>query len=115
MFELFAGPDHATILDEYTGVVGRPIVPPDWAFLHWRWRDELHLGAPAMLDGAPVNAELADDVLMYDALGIPPGVYLFDRPVLAGELRLRAAGNGTRSGCRTPTRCCSRSSGAAIT
>ena len=43
------------------------------------------IGAPAMLDGAPVNAELADDVLMYDALGIPPGVYLFDRPVLAGE------------------------------
>ena len=30
-----------TILDEYTGVVGRPFVPPDWAFLHWRWRDEL--------------------------------------------------------------------------
>jgi len=85
VFELFAGPDYRTILDEYTGVVGRPIVPPSWAFLHWRWRDELHLGAPAMLDGTPVNAELANDVLMYDALGIPPGVYLFDRPVLTGE------------------------------
>ena len=85
VFEVFVGPDYATILDEYTNVVGRPIVPPSWAFLHWRWRDELHVGPPALLDGAQVNAELADDVLMYDALGIPPGVYLFDRPVLAGE------------------------------
>jgi alpha-glucosidase (family GH31 glycosyl hydrolase) len=85
VFRLFVGPDHATILDEYTALTGRPVVPPDWAFLHWRWRDELDVGAPAMLDGTAVNAELADDVLMYDALGIPPGVYLLDRPVLAGE------------------------------
>jgi alpha-glucosidase (family GH31 glycosyl hydrolase) len=85
VFRIFSGPDYATILDEYTNVVGRPIVPPSWAFLHWRWRDELRVGAPALLDGVQVNADLADDVLMYDALGIPPGVYLFDRPVLAGE------------------------------
>jgi len=85
VFRIFSGPDYPTILDEYTNVVGRPIVPPSWAFLHWRWRDELRVGAPALLDGVPVNADLADDVLMYDALGIPPGVYLFDRPVLAGE------------------------------
>jgi alpha-glucosidase (family GH31 glycosyl hydrolase) len=82
---LFAGPDAVTILDEYTHLVGRPFVPPDWAFLHWRWRGELRVGPPAMLDGTPVNFELADDVLMYEALGIPPGVYLFDRPVLVGE------------------------------
>ena len=37
-----------------------------------------------MLDGVPVNGDLADDVLMYEALGIPAGVYLFDRPVLVG-------------------------------
>jgi alpha-glucosidase (family GH31 glycosyl hydrolase) len=85
VFRLFAGPDHATILDEYTALTGRPFVPPAWAFLHWRWRDELEIGPPAMLDGNPANAALADDVLMYAALGIPPGVYLLDRPVLAGE------------------------------
>jgi alpha-D-xyloside xylohydrolase len=84
VFAVFVGPDHATILDEYTYRVGRPIVPPDWAFLHWRWRGELMPGT-ATLDGNVVNAELADDVSMYDALGIPPGVYLFDRPVLAGN------------------------------
>jgi alpha-glucosidase (family GH31 glycosyl hydrolase) len=85
VFRLFVGPDHAIILDEYTALTGRPFVPPDWAFLHWRWRDELRVGPPAMLDGTEVNADLADDVLMYEALGISPGVYLLDRPVLAGE------------------------------
>ncbi len=85
VFHLFAGPEHATILDEYTHLTGRPLVPPDWAFLHWRWRDELRIGPPALLDDTAVSAEVADDVLMYEALGIPAGVYLFDRPVLQGN------------------------------
>jgi alpha-glucosidase (family GH31 glycosyl hydrolase) len=85
VFHLFAGPDHATILDEYTALTGRPFVPPAWAFLHWRWRDEVRRGEPAMLDGVGVNADVADDVLMYDALDFPVGVYLLDRPVLQGE------------------------------
>lgn len=84
-FHLFHGPEHARILDEYTALNGRPFVPPDWAFLHWRWRGELTAGDPVALDGTPVNRDVADDVLMYEALGIPPGVYLFDRPVLDGE------------------------------
>jgi alpha-glucosidase (family GH31 glycosyl hydrolase) len=84
VYRVFAGPDHATILDEYTALTGRPIVPPEWAFLHWRWRGELAPGT-ATLDGNAVNADLADDVLMYEALGIPAGVYLFDRPVLVGD------------------------------
>src|SRR5262249_25833130 len=73
---------------EYTNVVGRPFVPPDWAFLHWRWRGTLRSeleGAPlALVDGVQVNGDFADDVLMYEALDIPAGVYLFDRPVLVG-------------------------------
>lgn len=85
VFHLFAGPEHATILDEYTSLTGRPVVPPDWAFLHWRWRDELRVASPALLDGTLVNADMADDVLMYEAHGIPPGVYLFDRPALQGN------------------------------
>ena len=84
VYRVFAGPEHTTILDEYTALTGRPFVPPDWAFLHWRWRGEL---APttATLDGNTVNGQLAEDVLMYDALGIPAGVYVFDRPVLVGN------------------------------
>jgi alpha-glucosidase (family GH31 glycosyl hydrolase) len=85
VFHLFAGPEYATILDEYTNLTGRPIVPPAWAFLHWRWRGEVASGPTALLDGTMVNADVADDVNMYDALGIPPGVYHFDRPVLVGN------------------------------
>ncbi|MCW5891403.1 MAG: hypothetical protein KIT14_12750 [bacterium] len=85
VFHVFVGPEHATILDEYTALHGRPFVPPDWAFLHWRWRGELAVGPTAQLDGSAVNAQLAEDVAMYDLLGIPPGVYLFDRPVLVGN------------------------------
>ena len=83
-FYLFHG-GHAQILDEYTALTGRPFVPPDWAFLHWRWRGELRTGDPVAVDGTPINRDVADDVLMYERLGIPPGVYLFDRPVLEGE------------------------------
>jgi alpha-D-xyloside xylohydrolase len=85
VYRVFAGPAHATILDEYTNLTGRPIVPPDWAFLHWRWRDELPSGPTAVLDGLPVNADVADDVVNYETYGIPVGVYLFDRPVLVGN------------------------------
>lgn len=84
-FHVFAGPDHARVLDQYTALTGRPFVPPDWAFLNWRWRGELAVAAPADLDGMPVNAEVAEDVLMFEQLGIPPGVYLFDRPVFPGN------------------------------
>jgi len=84
VFHVFVG-DHATVLDEYTHQNGRPFVPPDWAFLHWRWRDELPVGPTAMLDGTPINAKVAEDVLMYEMFGIPAGVYLFDRPVVQGN------------------------------
>ncbi len=82
---VFDGPGHADILDQYTRLTGRPYVPPDWAFLHWRWRNELMLGEPALLDGVEMNAQLVEDVTMYEDLGIPVGVYLFDRPVLFGD------------------------------
>ena len=84
-YQLFFGPEHGTIVDEYTALTGRPSVPPEWAFLNWRWRDELAIGTPAALDGTSMNAQFVDDVTMFDALGIPPGVYHFDRPVLQGE------------------------------
>jgi alpha-glucosidase (family GH31 glycosyl hydrolase) len=84
-FHVFVGPEYRTILDEYTQLTGRPFVPPDWAFLHWRWRDELPTGETALLDGVQVNAKVAEDVTMYHDLRITPGVYLFDRPVLQGE------------------------------
>ncbi|MCX8070942.1 MAG: hypothetical protein N3C12_00625 [Candidatus Binatia bacterium] len=94
---LFYGPDFPMILDEYTRLTGRPFVPPPWAFLHWRWRGELPVGPPGTIDGVAVNALVAEDVNMYDQLGIPAGVYLLDRPVLQGNFGFaRFAWDGER-------------------
>jgi len=84
-FYVFFGPDHPTILDEYTALTGRPAIPPGWAFRPWRWRDELPAGETGTLDGVTVNAKVAEDVAMFEQLGIPPGVMVFDRPVLSGD------------------------------
>jgi alpha-D-xyloside xylohydrolase len=83
-FDIFLGPRHQQILQHYFEKVGFPIRVPDWAFRHWRWRDELTPGDSNVLDGVAVNAEIAEDVLMYERFSIPPGVYLFDRPYLVG-------------------------------
>lgn len=84
-YHVFAGPEHADVLDQYTALTGRPIVPPDWVFLPWRWRGELEVGAPAVLDGVAMNAQLVEDLTRFEQYGIPAGVYLLDRPVLEGE------------------------------
>ena len=83
-YSLFVGAP-AAVLDEYTRLTGRPFRPPDWALRHWRWRGELALGEPADLDGAKLNAQVAEDLRMYEKLGIPAGVYLIDRPWSPGE------------------------------
>jgi len=83
-FTILLGPEHARILGRYHERTGFPVRVPDWAFLHWRWRDELTTGVTAELDGNAVNAEIAEDVMMYQRFGIPAGVYLFDRPYLIG-------------------------------
>ncbi|HVO26893.1 MAG TPA: TIM-barrel domain-containing protein, partial [Candidatus Margulisiibacteriota bacterium] len=80
------GPSHDTLVDRYTAITGRPFIPPEWAFKHWRWRDEHRVGAPAMLDGVPANADLVDDITHYEQLGIPVGNYTIDRPWATGDL-----------------------------
>ena len=78
-YVLFVGAP-ARIVDEYTALTGRPFIPPEWAFRHWRWRDEHRIGEPVEVDGEPINPEVAEDLLMYEALDIPAGVYMIDRP-----------------------------------
>jgi len=80
------GPSHDTLVDRYTAITGRPFVPPEWAFKHWRWRDEHRVGAPALLDGVAANADLVDDITHYEQLGIPIGNYTIDRPWATGDL-----------------------------
>ncbi len=84
-YDLFAGPSYGAILDEYTAITGRPFVPPDWAFTNWRWRDELPLGQTDSAEGVEMNAWVADDINNYDKYGIPPGVYMIDRPWSPGD------------------------------
>jgi alpha-glucosidase (family GH31 glycosyl hydrolase) len=83
-YVLFAGTP-PQILDAYTALTGRPFIPPAWAFRHWRWRDEHAVGPTAVVDGEAMNAQLAEDLTMYAALDIPPGVYLIDRPWAGGS------------------------------
>lgn len=83
-FHIFLGPRHEHILESYFEQTGFPIRVPDWAFRHWLWRDELTSGPTGLLDGELVNAEIAQDMAMYERFGIPSGVYLFDRPYLVG-------------------------------
>jgi alpha-D-xyloside xylohydrolase len=83
-YNLFAG-DYATVLDQYTKLSGRPFVPPKWAFDNWRWRDELPLGQTDVAGGVEMNAWVADDINNYEKYGIPPGVYMIDRPWSPGD------------------------------
>ncbi len=84
-YDLLLGPSHGEILQGYFELTGDPFRMPDWAFEHWRWRDELTRGLePVELDGVPVHAQVAEDILAYEEHDIPFGVYMFDRPVLVG-------------------------------
>jgi len=82
-YYVFYGPDPDTILNEYTAVTGRPFIPPEWGFKHWRWRDEC-TPQPAELDGHEINADVADDLSHYDSLNFPHGNYQIDRPWTPG-------------------------------
>jgi alpha-D-xyloside xylohydrolase len=68
---------------------GPPVLPPKWAYLPFRWRDE-HSQLPKYYDGTPVtgpfNSQVMEDVLMMKAFGIPCGVYWVDRPWGPGRL-----------------------------
>lgn len=68
---------------------GPPFLPPRWAYLPWRWRDE-HVHLEQYYDGTPVtgpfNSQVMEDVLMMQAFGIPCGVYWVDRPYGPGRM-----------------------------
>jgi alpha-glucosidase (family GH31 glycosyl hydrolase) len=68
---------------------GPPFLPPRWAYLPFRWRDE-HSQLTKYYDDTPVtgpfNSQVMEDVLMMKAFGIPCGVYWVDRPWGPGRL-----------------------------
>lgn len=81
--KIYTSKHPAEIIKRHSLAVGPTIVPPDWAFLPWRWRD-VHENLPEFYDGTkanvPYNSSLVEDVLMMKAFDIPCGVYWVDRP-----------------------------------
>ena len=68
-FEVFYGPALTNVLSRYTAYVGRPPLPPAWAFAPWLSSDVWRTGG-----------EVRYAVNKYRALGIPGSVFVFDSP-----------------------------------
>ena len=66
---LFTGPEFPGILERFTGLAGRAIIPPYWAFAPWKARDYYQNAA-----------QVAEDVDKTRALGLPGSVILIDSP-----------------------------------
>ncbi|MBC7221490.1 glycoside hydrolase family 31 protein [Candidatus Bipolaricaulota bacterium] len=89
MFRVFGGTTPLEVVERYSRTVGTTILPPEWAFSPWRWRDEVW-NLPEFYDGtpntSPFNSMVVEDILMMEALGIPCAVYVIDRPWASGRL-----------------------------
>jgi alpha-D-xyloside xylohydrolase len=66
---LFEGPEFPGILEKFTALEGRAILPPYWAFAPWKARD-FHQN----------DAQVKEDVDKTRALGLPASVILIDSP-----------------------------------
>ncbi len=66
---LFRGPEFPKILEQFTGLTQRAIVPPYWAFAPWMGRDFYK-----------DDAEVWEDVDRGRELGLPASVILIDSP-----------------------------------
>ena len=66
---LFLGPQFPTILEHFTALAGRAVLPPYWAFAPWKSRD-VHQD----------DAEVREDVDRMRSLGLPASVILIDSP-----------------------------------
>jgi len=84
---LYTSEKPSEIVKAHSLNVGPTIVPPEWAFLPWRWRDN-HTNMKNYYDGTPVtapyNSMVVEDMLMMKAFDIPCGVYWVDRPWAKG-------------------------------
>lgn len=80
---IYTAANPAQIVQNHSLNVGPTIVPPEWAFKPWRWRDN-HSNPKTYYDGtvvdAPYNSMVVEDVLMMQAYDIPIGAYWVDRP-----------------------------------
>jgi alpha-D-xyloside xylohydrolase len=66
---LVAGPAPTDVLTRFTGYVGRPSLPPPWAFGPW-------ISSDVWRDGGEIRYVVQKEL----ALGIPASVFVFDSP-----------------------------------
>ncbi len=66
---LFTGPQFPSILEHFTALAGRAVVPPYWAFAPWKSRD-YHQS----------QADVMEDIDKMRELGLPASVILIDSP-----------------------------------
>ena len=66
---LFTGPQFPVILERFTALAGRAILPPYWAFAPWKARDYYQN-----------DAQVKEDVDKNRQLGLPASVILIDSP-----------------------------------
>jgi alpha-glucosidase (family GH31 glycosyl hydrolase) len=82
-FVVYTSDRPAELVKAHAMDAGPPILPPEWIYGPWRWRDE-HTHRATYYDKTPVsgpfNSEVMEDVLMMQAFGIPNAVYWIDRP-----------------------------------
>lgn len=85
--DIIPGPKPVEAVQNYNEKIGKPFLPPKWAFSIFHWRDE-HNNRDTFFDGtkntSPYNSELTEDILMLQALDIPNSVYWVDRPWAKG-------------------------------
>jgi alpha-D-xyloside xylohydrolase len=76
------------IVQKHALETGPSVVPPEWAFGPWRWRDE-HFNNEKYFDGSvvksPYNSDLVEDVLLMQAYDIPCTAQWIDRPWGPGQ------------------------------
>lgn len=86
---IFGGATPLEVVEKYSRTVGTTVLPPEWVFGPWRWRDEVW-NLPTFYDGTPArgpyNSMVVEDILMMDALGIPCSAYVLDRPWAGGTM-----------------------------
>ena len=66
---LFPGPEFPGILERFTALAGRAVLPPYWAFAPWKARDYYRN-----------DAQVKEDVDRNRALGLPASVIVIDSP-----------------------------------
>ena len=82
-FKLYTTDNPMQAVQQHALDAGPSIIPPQWAFGPWRWRDQ-HSNKKTYYDNtpkkAPYNTDIVEDVLMMQALDIPVTAQCIDRP-----------------------------------